>query len=240
MATRSLISRLLFRARDYMSREMFTVLRKYCRGQVLDIGGADFVRTAVEQNVPFDQWTILEPDASPYYALANSRVNVVEGDGCNLTQAESQYDTVLCIQVAEHVFSPFRLFQEAKRVLKPGGYSIWVVPWTGNLHGAPYHYQNVSRFWFLEAAKQAEVEVVELKALGGAWSTIASRLLYYCLQMARWGSMSFPDARRNIWFYLLSPLMLLYIIAGIPVCLLLSLGDMEEEANNHLLVFRKR
>jgi SAM-dependent methyltransferase len=237
---RPLIARLLFRARDFMYRDMFAVLCRYCRGQVLDVGGANFVQTARSNNISFDTWTILEPDVSSYTELIDAQVKVIQGDGCNSPFPDGAFDTVLCIQVAEHVFAPFQLLEESKRVLKHGGYSIWIVPWTGNLHGSPYHYQNVSHFWYIEAARRADMEIIELKALGGAWSTIASRLVYYLLQMTRWGSMSYPDAHRNVLFYMLFPFMVVFVLISVPICLLFSLGDMEEEANNYLCVFRKK
>ena len=47
------------------------------------------------------------------------------------------------------------------------------------------------------------------------------------------------ENRRGPLFYLLLPVMCLYAAVSVPVCLLLSLGDLSEEPNNHLVVARK-
>ena len=80
---------------------------------------------------------------------------------------------------------------------------------------------------------------MELEPLGGTWSSMASRLIYFFLQSARIKGFSTPECRRNTWFYLLLPLMVLYAVVSIPICLLFGLGDLAEEPNNHLVVVRK-
>jgi SAM-dependent methyltransferase len=233
------LTKLGYAARNFMSPRLFAALRQHCRGHVLDIGGWDFYRTAIRERVPFERWTVLESDPGALGGGDDPRITWVRGDGCRMSFADGQFDTVLGIQVAEHVFEPIELLREAVRVLRPGGYGVFLVPQTGNLHMAPHHYQNFTRFWILEATRRAGVELIELTSLGGGWRTAASRLLYAGLQIVGVREVTYPGVKRNAWFYLLRPLMLLYIAVNIPLCLLLSLGDFEEEANNHLFVFRK-
>jgi hypothetical protein len=45
--------------------------------------------------------------------------------------------------------------------------------------------------------------------------------------------------KRGAIFWILSPLSLLISIIFFPISMLLSLGDIKEEANNHLIVARK-
>ena len=45
--------------------------------------------------------------------------------------------------------------------------------------------------------------------------------------------------KRNILFYLLFPFMVLYALIAIPITLLFSLGDLNEEPNNHLVLATK-
>ena len=89
----------------------------------------------------------------------------------------NQFDTVLSIQVLEHVFEPIRMIEELYRVTTPGGHLVVMVPQTANLHHIPHHYQNLTRYWLEAAAQRLGADVVEYHALGGAWSTIASRVL---------------------------------------------------------------
>ena len=51
--------------------------------------------------------------------------------------------------------------------------------------------------------------------------------------------MSVPEIRRGPLFYVLYPLMAAYALLSLPIALLLSLGDLQEEPNNHLVVVRK-
>ena len=239
VSTKSFLNRLLYLARDLRSGELYASLSRFCRGNVLDIGGWDFYLTARRRGVPHTNWTTVELDADCALGIDDERFRLVEGDGCDMPFDDRSFDTVLCIQVLEHVFEPMRMVQEIARVLRPGGCAIILVPQTANLHSAPHHYQNFTRFWLLLAMERAHLQVVELSPLGGAWSTIATRLVYLLLQSRSRGKLTYPEATRNLAFYLLLPVMWLFAIICIPICLFLSLGDLVEEPNNHLCVVRK-
>lgn len=234
------LARFLYLARDLRSRVLFESLRSHCRGRVLDVGGGDFYRTALRKKITFDHWIVLEPDPGSTTSLDDDRFDFVQGDGCAMDFADASFDTVLSVQVLEHVFEPLKMIEEIHRVLKPGGSAILLVPQTANLHMAPEHYQNFTRYWLIEVARRIDAELIELKPLGGAWSTTASRFVYFFLQAFGARGMTYPEARRGPLFYVLLPFMALYALVGIPICLLLSLADLEEEANNHLAVLRKR
>ena len=239
IGTKSLLNRLLYLARDLRSAKLYAALGRFCYGEVLDIGGWDFYLTAIRRGVAHSNWTTLEPDADCALGIDDERFRLVEGDGCSMPFDDSSFDTVLCIQVLEHVFEPITMVQEIARILRPGGCAIVMVPQTANLHSAPHHYQNFTRFWLLSAMERAHLHIVELSPLGGAWSTTASRLVYLLLQSRGRGSVTYPEATRNLAFYLLLPVMWLFAAICIPICLFLSLGDLVEEPNNHLCVVRK-
>jgi SAM-dependent methyltransferase len=218
---------------------LFDALRERSRGRVLDVGGADFFGTVRARGIPFDTWTTLEPSAENALSSDDPRFRHVVGDGCRMEFENASFDTVLALQVLEHVFEPIAMVAEIGRVLRPGGHAILLVPQTGTMHMAPHWHGNLSRFWIEQALARGGLEVVELKPLGGFWSTIASRLVYFFPQSFRAEGMSSPECRRGPLFYLLWPLMAVFAAAAIPVCLLFSLGDLSEEPNNHLVVARK-
>jgi SAM-dependent methyltransferase len=239
LASKALHIRLLYRARDWRSRALFEALARHARGAVLDVGGSDFFLTARTRGVAFETWTTLEPSPVRSLEVDDPRFRVVRGDGCRMDFADASFDTALAIQVLEHVFEPARMVAEISRVLRPGGTAILLVPQTGTMHLAPDWHGNLSRYWIEAAIARSGLELVELKPLGGFWSSIASRLLYFFFQSFRVGGMSDPACRRNALFYLLWPLMALAALVAIPVCMLFSLGDLSEEPNNHLAVARK-
>jgi len=240
MKPKSLLLRLLYVARDLRSRAVFRALRQHCRGEVLDVGGWDFFLTATRQGAQFERWTTLEPDPERLLEIDDARVTLVRGDGCAMSFPDARFDTVLNLQVLEHVFEPIRMVHEIARVLRPGGRAIFLIPTTSTMHLAPHYHGNFSRFWIEEAMRRAGLEIEELEPLGGVWSSAASHALYFFLQAFRVEGMTDRRLKRPLLFYVLFPLQALWALITIPVGLFLGLGDLAEEPNNHLVVARKR
>jgi len=226
-------------ARNWRARALFQALERYCRGQVLDVGGGDFF-LSVSSRLQFDTWVNLEDAVAERRVVNDSRYRLIHGSGCAMDFSDASFDTVVNVQVLEHVLEPLALVREIGRVLKPGGYAILLVPQTSMLHMAPRHYYNFTRFWVREAISAGGMEIVELRPLGGFWSSRAATLFYFTLQVVRVPGMSTAEDRRGAAFYLLVPFMLLYAAISLPVMMLFSLGDLTEEPNNHLVVARKK
>lgn len=239
MSSPSLLTRLLYAARDFRSRALFAALREHCAGEVLDVGGGRFFETARAQGARFTGWTTLEVSARDLPPRAPGQALVV-GDGCRLPFQSGRFDTVLSIQVLEHVFEPIRMVEELARALKPGGKALLLIPQTSTTHLAPHYHGNFSRYWIAAALERAGLELVRHAPLGGVWSSMASHALYFFLQAARVKGMSDPAIRRGALFYCLLPLQVVWACVTLPVCLFLSLGDLAEEPNNHLVVARRR
>lgn len=239
MHKKSAVERFTFWARNLRSRDMFKAVETYCAGDVLDVGGRDFYLCVKESRINFKTWTTLEYHQENVLNIDDERFKTVVGDGCDMTFADRRFDTVLNIQVLEHVFEPNQMVLEIARVLKPKGHAIFLIPQTAVLHELPQHYYNFTRFWITEAMQRAGLEILEIKPLGGVWSSMASHLVYFFFQSFRIKGLSTAECRRNIWFYLLFPLMALYALMSLPICLFLSWGDLTEEPNNHLVIVRK-
>jgi hypothetical protein len=107
------------------------------------------------------------------------------------------------------------------------------------MHLAPHFHYNFSRYWIFEAMRRAKLEIVEFRELGGVWSSMASHLVYFFLQAARVEGMSDRRIRRSPQFWVLLPVQALFALIAIPICMVLSLGDLSEEPNNHAVVVRK-
>jgi len=138
------------------------------------------------------------------------------------------------------VFDPIRATEEMYRCLRPGGLLIILVPQSGTLHLVPHHYQNFTRFWLFEQARRMGAEIVHWTAIGGAWRTIASRSFLMFWPVFNLHQTRDPELGKRRWsFWLAFPFQLLVSLVLFPVSLLLSLGDISEEANNHLVVMRK-
>lgn len=238
MSQKSLMVQILYWLRNLRSQEMFRALKLYCKGDVLDVGGWDFYLTAKKKKIIFNTWTTLD-HTEKIIDIQDDNFIFIKGDGCDMPFENNSFDTVLNIQVLEHVFKPIEMVNEISRVLKPDGYGIFLIPQTSTIHMAPYHYYNFTRFWIKEAMERAGLNIVEIKPLGGIWSSMASHFFYFFLQSIRFSGMSTKGNKRNFLFYILYPLMVLYAVMSIPICLLFNLGDLTEEPNNHLVIVQK-
>jgi len=238
-ANRGLLIRLLYRARDLRGGALYHAIQQYCRGDVLDVGGADFFLRARRFKPAFTSWTVLDVERQAPPPKDGVTATHIVGDGCNMAFGDHTFDCVLNIQVLEHVFQPIRMVEEMTRVLKPGGTLMILLPVTSTLHMAPRHYYNFTRYWCQETMRHCGLTILQLQPLGGAWSSIASRLLYLILQSLRTEGMSTPEIKRRWPFYVLWPFMMLFAVVAIPVCLIFGVGDLKEEPNNYLVVARK-
>ena len=59
------------------------------------------------------------------------------GDICKLNPLipHSSYDCIVCTEVLEHVFNPFRATEEIWRLLKPNGIALITTPFNFRIHG---------------------------------------------------------------------------------------------------------
>lgn len=236
---KGLVDRFATWARNLRSAALFAALERHASGDVLDVGGWDFFLSVRDNpRIRFKTWTTLDAEARLLDA-ADARHRAVAGDGERMAFPDASFDAVLSVQVLEHTFDPLAMVREISRVLRPGGAAVFLIPQTSVLHQAPGHYYNFTRFWIIKAADAAGLEIVALEPLGGRWSSTASHMVHFFLQAFGAPGYSTAEARRGPVFYLLLPLMCLWAALSVPVCLLLSLGDLTEEPNNHLVVARK-
>ena len=224
--------------RDIFNRRLFADLSRYATGDVLDVGGGTFYESVLRKNIKFASWTSVDPCISSSGIVhQNPPVRVLTADGSSIPLPDQSFDLVLSIQVLEHVYDPFLLLEESARLCKKGGKFILLLPQTGNIHMIPHHYYNFTRFWIEKALPSAGFKIDKLVGIGGAWSTIASRMIYVVFQAFRATGLSsralYP---RKKLFYFMLPFMLVFVTIAIPICLLFSLADLAEEPNNNYVI----
>lgn len=187
------------------------------------------------------EYVVFEPDVNFLPETNNSRVYSVSGDAIYPPFKSKTFDTVLIIQVLQFVFEPNLLMRNVSKLIKDNGKIVIQVPQSGNLHGIPDHYFNFTKFWLHKILSENNFEIINHYYLGGAWRTIASRLFLMFWPVVRHKYYLDPYfKKRGIKFWITFPAQVL--IAGLifPVAFLLSLFDIKEEANNHLVVAIKR
>jgi SAM-dependent methyltransferase len=235
---KSLAIRLTYKLRDYLSKPLYQLLAGDL-GVAVDIGGGAFYKRLSASK--WTQYLVVEPDPKTLTQELEKNVFAIAADGQKLPLKGSSFDTAICIQVLELIFEPYKVFQEAHRVLKTGGRFVVLVPQTGTLHGIPYHYQNLTHHWLFEAAKRSCFKVQSWQPLGGAWRTIASRLFLMFWPVFKNSYYYDPlYQKRGFMFWLTLPLQILAASLMFPIAMLLSFFDIKEESNNHLIVLSKK
>ena len=103
-------------------------------GRVLDIGCADgmfskviFDKTGARQYLGMDVLKSSVDWANKHWAK-NKGMKFIVGDAHNLNFKNSTFDAVVALEVLEHVADPVAVLKEVKRVLRPGGYGVFLVP----------------------------------------------------------------------------------------------------------------
>jgi len=79
----------------------------------------------------------------------------------------ASFDTVLLMDVLEHVMRPFELLGEISRVLRPGGKVIIGVPFFYWLHEQPYDFFRYTEFALSHLCESNALRVVSLDPYGG-------------------------------------------------------------------------
>lgn len=146
----------------------------YLMGRLLDIGcGGKEKRFIVGTRVT--EYVGLDHEGS-MHGLGN--VDIV-GTAYEIPRPDSSFDSVLCTAVLEHLEDPLKALKEAFRVLKPGGYAVYTVPFFWHLHEEPRDFYRYTRYGVEHLFKEAGFEIAEVKPLSGFWLTFGSEMNYY-------------------------------------------------------------
>jgi len=141
--------------------------------------GLDYLDTA-------EQWYKSVPDC---YA-----------DARQLPVASSSIDTVLLLDVLEHIDDTISVFSESGRVLKKGGHLVMQVPFLYPLHDEPRDYIRFTEHGFRMLAEQMNFKIEKMTATGHPLETATLML-----------NIAFAKSVYN-WFATKNPLFILVLI----------------------------
>lgn len=101
---------------------------------VLDVGCADgvfsnviFKSTNAKKFIGLDIVKSSVDWANKHWTK-NKRMKFIVGDAHKLPFKDETFDAVFCLEALEHVVNPVQVFKEFKRVMKKGGYGVFLVP----------------------------------------------------------------------------------------------------------------
>jgi len=102
--------------------------------KVLDVGCADgvFSKVILDNSKASELIGIDVVKTSITWAKkhwkSNKKMKFVVGDAEKLDFKSNTFDAVFCLEVLEHVHEPEKVLKEFKRVMKNGGYGVFLVP----------------------------------------------------------------------------------------------------------------
>ncbi len=164
------------RRRPYISaallgqyRVTVPLLRQYLHGVVLDVGcGTMPYRSVLDQKVTrYDSLDLKAQVPGVTYEADVQDMRVVP---------DAAYDSVICLEVLEHVPDPFRALAEIRRILRPGGVLVLSVPHLSRIHEAPQDFYRFTNYGLAAMFQRSGFEVVRIERRGGLMSFLAHQL----------------------------------------------------------------
>lgn len=89
---------------------------------------------------------------------------------------DNSVDSVLCTEVLEHCPDPDVVLAEVARVLRPGGFILFTVPFLWPLHEVPYDHYRYTPFALRRHLSKAGFDKIEVHAMGG-WDASLAQML---------------------------------------------------------------
>lgn len=234
-----MIKNLLYQLRNIVYHQALESIKKYSKGNVLDVGGGEFYKSFLRFCCDYDSYTIADKRRIILPQNFGDKIRYRYSDAEKMVFADESFNTVLCIHMLEHTMEPLRVISEVKRVLKKDGIAIFLLPQTSIPHDIPDHYYNFTRYFIERALAENGLKIVEEKMLGGAFQTIASHLFHLPLFLFGHPNYRETKIKRSYIFYITMPLKILFLPLLFIISVVLSAGDIKEVANNILVVAKK-
>jgi SAM-dependent methyltransferase len=125
----------LFESARNWKRYLAEKIKPWIRGSVLEVGAGIGETTAFLQTATTTQWTCLEPDAALFHQLEHKKKSGQLSPGCLLVNGSlpdldqtARFDTILYIDVLEHIDKDRAELTAASQLLNRGGHLIVLSP----------------------------------------------------------------------------------------------------------------
>ncbi len=136
------------------------------RGRVLDLGGhkgsSYFSLLTSDQSVEVANFDAATPGT---HKTASGADHIFDFEK-PFPLPDQSFDTVLCINVLEHIYYYEQMLQECARIMKPNGALYLSVPFFFNIHASPNDYFRYTRSALERILGDAGFATVEVVPLG--------------------------------------------------------------------------
>lgn len=146
---------------------------KFTKGKLIDIGCGvkpykDMLSHLVSEHIGVD-----------HHITVHDKSNIdLFGTAYSIPAEGNTFDSAICTAVLEHLEEPEQAIRECHRVLKPGGYAIYSVPFIWHLHEQPRDFFRYSKYGLQYLFEKAGFEVIEVRPLSGFAVTFIQLHLY--------------------------------------------------------------
>lgn len=159
-----------------ISENIHNGVYSFAHGDSLDVGaGHTPYREHIMKSV--DVYHTLDREDSTARAGMILKPLNFTGDICKINTFKplkySKYDTIFSFEVLEHVESPANAVRNIHRLLKPGGFFIFTVPFMARIHDVPVDYHRFTRY---AIEKWPGFKTIKLLELGGLWTFAGHQL----------------------------------------------------------------
>ncbi len=100
----------------------------------------------------------------------------IGGTGLALPFQDTSFDSILCMEVLEHVAEPLIVLREMYRVTRQGGTLLLTVPLSEQLHEEPHDYYRFTVHALGYLLEKSHWKILKVRERGGAWLELGYRL----------------------------------------------------------------
>lgn len=183
-------------------QELLTIRRLIRSGStILEIGGGNGFQASL-----LCAWghTVNSIDIIAGSKAAQKYYPVTEYDGANIPFADASFDFVFSSNVLEHVRDLKGMFKEVRRVMRPDGIAVHILPtpswrlWTILMH-YPYHFVRLLTSLFLSGRESSAVGQTTTDYANSSGTLNARSLLNRILVSGPHGE--YPSAVSELWYF---------------------------------------
>jgi SAM-dependent methyltransferase len=158
---------------EIFDKNFLDISSKFLKGKLIDIG------CGIK---PYKK--VLEPFVTEHVGVDHedtthdkSKIDYF-GTAYNIPVDSNSFDSAICTAVLEHLEEPELAIRECFRILKPGAFAIYSVPFMWHVHEAPRDFYRYSRYGLKYLFEKAGFEVIEIRPLSGFLVTFMQLHLY--------------------------------------------------------------
>jgi SAM-dependent methyltransferase len=153
----------IFQPDRYLLTRQIRENASYIKGKTLDVGAGEMDRYGkFFKNVKIVRMDVNHRDT----------VDLVGSADC-IPASDSEFDSIICTQVFEHLADPWKSAQELYRVLKLGGHVLLTVPQMNELHEEPHDYFRYTKYGLKAMFEKAGFKIEKIDQRGAYFSTLA-------------------------------------------------------------------